>query len=533
MSVQRSSTWVVEIMLPNQTTPKAGAPQIIARFLRELQQNEDMKYVTAQNARESCAQYIKYVTRGFYKEAPHTKLLCKKLESIERGELKRLMVFMPPRHSKSETTSKHFPGWFLGRNPQKRVILGSYGRALARDLGRRNRDDLEEYGKEIFGISVSPSSKAADRWDIAGHRGGMIAAGVSGPMTGRGADLFIIDDPFKDWQAAQSPVIRERVWDWYRSVAYTRLQEHGAIIVIQTRWHENDLSGRLIEDMKAGGEQWDIVNLPAEAETDDLLGRQPGEPLWPDRGFDQAWLATTRRTVGPHIWAALYQQRPSPADGGIFKRHWWKFWHHPGVEMQPVTLKNPDGSYQDVKPEPLPKGFDRTLQSWDMAFKDSKTSAYVCGQVWGRHGANKYLLDQTRDKLDFVKTITEFERVTLKWPKVVEKLVEEKANGAAVIASLRQKISGIIPIEPEGSKVARAHSCSPEVESGNVYLPHPSIAPWVWEFIEECTTFPNGSYADQVDTMTQALRRFSGTKKLKAGLDLNREAGHRANPWNV
>jgi hypothetical protein len=160
---------------------RVSAADIVARFVLDLQQPEEIAPVTPLQARSSYPAYLRYVTRGHYREARHTKLLCEKLEAVERGEITRLMIFMPPRHSKSETSSKHFPGWFLGRNPHKRVMLASYGDELARDFGRSNRDDLEEYGQEIFGVSVSPGSSAAHRWDLAGKRGGMVTAGVGGP----------------------------------------------------------------------------------------------------------------------------------------------------------------------------------------------------------------------------------------------------------------------------------------------------------------------------------------------------------------
>jgi predicted phage terminase large subunit-like protein len=281
-----------------------------------------------------------------------------------------------------------------------------------------------------------------------------------------------------------SQTYRDATWDWYRATFSTRIQEDGAIILVMTRWHEDDLAGRLLRAQEEGGDKWEVVNLPALAEDDDMLGRQLGEPLCPQL-FTKETLEKTKVRLGSFWWNALYQQRPSPQEGGILKRHWWKFYR-----------KAPDK-------------FDEIIQSWDMTFKDTKTADFVVGQVWGRKGADKYLLDQVRDRMDFPATIQAVRTLSAKWPQARVKLVEDKANGPAVIATLKKEISGLIPVEPQGSKESRAWAVSPEVEAGNVYLPDPSIAPWVHDFIEECTVFPNGTNDDQVDAMTQALIRFS------------------------
>lgn len=500
---------------PEQNEDKLGANDLLAQFCRDLVDPESTADIGTNDAKGSLLAYCRLTMDGHYQDFPHTAMLIKKLEAIERGEISRLMVFMPPRHGKSATASEKFPAWYLGRNPEKRVILASYGDDLARDFGRKNRNDLEAFGQDIFGITVAVDSSAANRWDLAGHRGGMIAAGVGGPITGRGSHLFVIDDPFKDWEQSQSLALRDRVWNWYRSVAHTRLQKGGAIIVIQTRWHEDDLAGHLLADAAAGlGDKWDVLSLPCEAEADDPLGRAIGEPLWPEGGFDAEWMAAKKLAVGAQIWAALYQQRPSPAEGGIFKRFWWRFWAPKDVIVPTVTLKAADGSTFEVKAIPEPEYFDRKIQSWDLTFKDKRDSAFAVGQVWATRGANKFLLDQVRDRMDFVATIKAIKMLSAKHQDVTEKLIEDKANGPAVISALRDEISGIIPIEPRGSKEARAHAVSPLVEAGNVFLPHPSLAPWVWAFIEETAAFPNSAYKDMTDTMTQALDRLEHTQAL-------------------
>lgn len=439
----------------------------------------------------------------------HLLLLNRKLIDIAAGRLLRLMVFMPPQHGKSELISRFFLAWYLGTFPGRRIILASYEADFASTWGRKARDLLEEFGPELFGIRVSPASSAASRWDIEKHEGGMVTAGARGAITGKGANLFIIDDPVKNHEQAVSTLYQERNYDWYRSVARTRLRKGAAIVLVMTRWHENDLAGKLLQAAKEEGEQWEVVKLPALAKSGDPLGREEGEPLCPEL-HDKDYLLDTKKSIGSFWWASLYDQEPAPEEGGIFKRWWWKFWQPRGAELPAVPLKGPEGQVVEVKPVMLPERFDRVAQSWDMAFKDTKASAYVAGQVWGRKKADKFLLDQDREKRDFVSTLVAVRKLSAKWPSASAKWVEDKANGPAVIATLKREIPGLIAVNPEGSKGARAYAVSPQVESGNVYLPHPAVAPWVWEFIDECLAFPNAAYADQVDTMTQALNKLSG-----------------------
>lgn len=439
------------------------------------------------------------VSEGRWFPYEHLLLLNRKLVDVAAGRIKRLMVSMPPRHGKSELVSRYFPAWFLGTFPDKRIILASYEADFAASWGRKARDLLEEHGPYLFGVTVSKASSAASRWDIEGHEGGMTTAGVRGPITGKGANIAIIDDPVKNDQEAMSQTYRDAAWDWYRATFSTRIQEDGAIILVMTRWHEDDLAGRLLKAQKEGGDHWEVVNLPALAEDDDMLGRQPGEPLCPQL-FTKETLEKTKVRLGSFWWNALYQQRPSPQEGGILKRHWWKFYR-----------KAPDK-------------FDEIIQSWDMTFKDTKTADFVVGQVWGRKGADKYLLDQVRDRMDFPATVQAVRSLSAKWPQARNKLVEDKANGPAVIATLKNEIPGLIAVNPEGGKVVRAQAASPDIEAGNVYLPDPSVAPWVHDFIEECAAFPNGANDDQVDAMTQALIRFANKSTNTTGIEILRGA---------
>jgi predicted phage terminase large subunit-like protein len=265
------------------------------------------------------------------------------------------------------------------------------------------------------------------------------------------------------------------------------------MVIVMQRVHENDLAGHVVQQ---GG--YEELKLPAEYEGHKQLTcigwkdprTESGELLWPER-FGAEEIERLKRTLGSYAAAGQLQQRPSPAEGGVLKRHWWKFYRE------------------------APRPFSEVIQSWDCAFKDTRTSDFVVGQVWGRHGADKYLLDQVRGRMDCPATIQAVKRLSEKWPQAHAKLVEDKANGPAVIATLKHEIVGLIAVNPEGGKEVRAHAVSPQIEAGNVYLPDATIAPWIGGFIDECAAFPNGAYDDQVDAMSQALVRLGTHRNLE------------------
>lgn len=249
-----------------------------------------------------------------YQPAPHHALICERLEAVERGDIDRLMIAMPPRHGKSQLASRLFPAWCLGRNPRTQIIAASYNSDLANDFGRdvRNIVGGQEFGDIFPGVSLSVDSKAANRMNT--NRGGTyIAAGVGTAVTGRGARIALIDDPFKDRAEADSERIRDSVWAWYQSTLYTRLMPGGAVVVINTRWHEDDLSGRLLN----GNDKWELLELPAINDA--------GEALWPD-WYDLDALARIKANIGPREWSALYQQKPQPDEGTYFQREWFHTW---------------------------------------------------------------------------------------------------------------------------------------------------------------------------------------------------------------
>lgn len=428
-----------------------------------------------------------YESQGRDKDGKHLDVLDKALQDVSDGKIKRLIVTMPPRHGKSERVSRKFPAWHIGRNPNDEVILASYSVDLSRGFSRIARDTLSA-NESVFGVKVDKNNQSAESWGVDGYRGGVHAAGVGGPITGKGARVAIIDDPVKNAEEADSETMREKIWDWYASTLYTRLTPDGRIIVVMTRWHEDDLVGRLLKKEKDEiaegthrGERWTVINFPALAEKDDYLGREEGQPLWPQYGFDRERMEQIRVDVGSRVFNALYQQRPSAADGQLFKRSWWRYY-----KQLPTMV--------------------RKIISIDATFKESDTSDFVSIQVWGKRGADMYLIDRVKARMDFVTTIQAIRQIVAKHPDATMKLVEDKANGSAIISMLRREIGGIVPVNPQGGKVARANAVSPYIESGNVYLPEDK--PWVSDFVEECSAFPNGKNDDDVDSMTQALNRF-------------------------
>lgn len=454
-------------------------------------------------ARRSFLDFIQFMSHTDQAGWVHQELaaaLERFLDDVANKRSPRLMVFMPPRHGKSEQVSRYFPAWTFGRHPDLSMIASSYAAEL---IGRMNRDvqrimdnpaynmifeGVGLYGKNIRTTARGSYLRNSDIFEIVGHSGVYRSTGVGGGITGMGADILNIDDPVKDFQEAQSPTIRQAVWDWYTSTAYTRLSPGGGVLLTMTRWHKDDLAGRLLEKMATGeGDQWTVIRFPAIATVDEPH-RKAGEALHPER-WSLEYLDRIKSTLGGFQWAALYQQSPIADGGNIFKEEWIRYYHR----------------------HELPDRFDEWAQSWDMAFKDKKDSDFVVGQMWARKGANLFLLDQVRERLSFTGTQQAVLNLSKKWPQTFLKLMEDKANGPAVMDALKDSVSGFRAVEPYGNKVARAHAVTPVWESGNVYLPHPSIAPWVHGFVDELIGFPAETHDDQVDAMTQALNEMVGS----------------------
>lgn len=448
--------------------------------------------------RRSYRDYVEYVHHGHYTHFKHTELICETLQRVADGEQLSILIEMPPRHGKSMTVTETFPSYYLGRNPDKRVIAAAYSDGLATKFGRLNRNKFNEFSNELFDVNLSDSNAATKDWGVENRPGGMIATGIGGSITGQGADLMIIDDPIKNMKEAMSQTIRDNIWDEWEATLSTRLHDGASLIVIMTRWHEDDLIGRLLA---RSPRKWIRLRLPAIAEDeDDLLARGIGEPLCPELGYNGKWAEDKKTEVGSRTWASLYQQRPAPAGGNIFKREWVKFY------VRTKEQKVEWGLSDDVAI--LPVHFDKHAQSWDCTFKDSETSDFVAGGVWARKKAQYFLLDVDHRRMGFADTMKAIRAMSDKWPKARSKYIEDKANGTAIIEMLKDEISGIVPVNPDGGKEARANAVSPLFEAGNVYLPHPNMCPWVEDLIEELVSFPNAAHDDLVDMTTQALNQL-------------------------
>lgn len=412
-----------------------------------------------------------------YERARHLEIIADTLQRLERREIRKAMFFLPPRHGKSHSISEMFPAFYLGRNPDHNVVMASYGQDLATDFGRKIRNAMgEDVYRAIFpGIELSVDSSAASRFHT--NKGGACySVGVGSALTGRGFSLGVIDDPHKDREEANSLTMRNRVWEWYSSTFLTRQMPNAIMILIMTRWHPDDLAGRILES--EDGPNWHVVKLPALDER--------GQALWPER-YPLESLMAIKKGMILSDWQSLYMQHPTIQEGAIIKRHWWKYY------------------------TALPKAFDRIVQSWDFAVKDKSGSDYTVGLVVGKLGPNKFVLDMVRERLSFPDACQAVINTTVKWPKATKKLIESKANGPAVVQTLRNKISGMVEVEPVGDKVQRANAISPEIEAGNWFLPSPAMAPWVNVFLQEVSDFPNGTNDDIVDALSMAGIELMGS----------------------
>ena len=416
------------------------------------------------------------------------------LKDLIDGKRPRLIITMPPRSGKSEIVSRRFPAYFLGKYPDLSIISVSYSATLAEDFCRdvQRIIDSDEY-KAIF-----PNTKLSDKKDknykrtsdifeIVGHKGVYCSAGVGGGITGKGCDILIIDDPIKNRQEANSENTRKKIFDWYSSTAYTRLSPIGGVIMMCTRWHLDDLIGKVLSDKNQ--KPFHVISYPAIAEHDEPHRKQ-GEALHPER-FSLEILNEIKSTLSASDWLSLYQQRPTPEGGAIF-------------EVSKLR-------YFDESSEP--KRFDQIVGSWDMTFKANKTSDFVVGQLWGRKGSEFYLLDMVRDRMDFVKTLKVFINFANKHKNCNCWLVEDKANGTAIISTLKKHISGIIPITPKESKQERAYAITPYLEAGNIFFP--KNQKFTKDLEEEMLQFPAGAHDDTVDSMTQALNYFRTKKRVQ------------------
>lgn len=318
----------------------------MVEMLMDRSQKQFFAEHAAEKARRDYLCFCHYVDKA-YQSPKHLRVLCEKLMALERGEIQNLMIFMPPRHGKSETVSRKFPAWWLGRNPDHNVIMASYAQSLTRGFSRHVRDLIESrLYKSIFPVSTSRDSRAVNDWNVHGRKGGLLAAGVGGAVTGYGAHLFIIDDPVKNLEESESVLMRDKVWEWYRSVVLTRMEPGGKKILIMTRWNQDDLAGRILKELKdeTGDEgEWTVLDLCALVETPeqvkaDPLGRQLGDALWAAR-YDTAKLTSVKKRVGSRIWSALFQQQPMDPESRKCLREWIRWYDEKDLPPDPELEK--------------------------------------------------------------------------------------------------------------------------------------------------------------------------------------------------
>jgi|HubBroStandDraft_6_1064221.scaffolds.fasta_scaffold00012_123 predicted phage terminase large subunit-like protein len=443
-----------------------------------------------------------------YEQTRHTRVLCDHLEAVERGEIDRLVVMMPPRHGKTMHVSQALPAWALGRNPRRQIILASYGAELAEGNSRKARAYLRS-DRWPFECTVSEESRAQNRWQT--DAGGiLIATGCEGGLTGYGADLLIIDDPIRDRADAESESLRERLWQWYSDVARTRLMPNGRVILCQTRWHDDDLAGRILSS--GDGKRWTVLSLPAIAEEGDALGREPGEALWPERFPANALPSVERGEISSSSFSSLYQQNPVPMGGAIFAPAWFEHRYDqlPRSRVEPntaqyevvrqVRMENCLIEHRPYDPPPLV-----VIQACDSAWKTGLTNDRSCIATLASDMVDIYVTDVWFGRLQF----PDLRRVMV---ELFEKhqpsrlYVEEASSGFALVSDLRASTGIPIIGVPPGreSKEARAESVTGFFEAGRVKFPR--NATWMQELLGEFLRFPYGRHDDIVDAVCMGVR---------------------------
>jgi predicted phage terminase large subunit-like protein len=451
----------------------------------ELIAEEYETSVLRESGQQNFMSFVKAMWPGFILGRHHA-LMAKKFEEIASGKTKRLIINMPPRHTKSEFASFLLPAWFLGKFPNKKIIQCSNTAELAVGFGRkvRNLVDGETYAKVFPNVALRHDSKAAGRWSTNAN-GEYFAIGVGGTVTGKGADLLIIDDPHSEQEAAlaaSDPTVYDKVHEWFTSGPRQRLQPGGSIVIVMTRWGKRDLTGRVLQSMvERDGDEWEVIELPAI---------MPNEtPLWPEFwSLDE--LLKLRNELPSSKWSAQYQQNPTSEEGAIVKREWWKLW---------------------AEDRPPPCEF--IIQSWDTAFTKNERSDYSACTTWGvfyinedPNNANIILLDALKERLEFPELKRRAMDMYTEWePDAC--VVEAKASGAPLVFELRRMGIPVQEYTPTrgNDKISRVNSVADMFASGKVWAPRKR---WAEEVIEELAAFPNSDHDDLVDSTTQALIRF-------------------------
>ena len=467
------------------------------KFLDLLEQYEEAK--NKEKARVSFLDFVKMMWPAFI-AGRHHEIMADAFERVARGELKRLIINMPPRHTKSEFASYLFPAWFLGQYPEKKIIQTAHTAELAVGFGRkvRNLINQDDFQSVFPGIELSSDSKAAGRWNT-NKKGDYFAIGVGGAVTGKGADVLIIDDPHSEQEAAlgaYNPEVYDKVYEWYTSGPRQRLQPGGSIIVVMTRWSVRDLTGQIIKSatQRQGADEWEVIELPAIMPS--------GDPLWPEFWpIDQ--LEALKAELPISKWSAQYQQDPTSEEGALIKREWWREW-------------------ESESPPPC----EAIIQSWDTAFLKTQRADYSACTTWGifnypnEQGVsvpNLILLDAYKEKLEF----PELKRAAYDkyWEYEPDQMiVEAKAAGTPLIFELRAMGIPVTEFTPSRGqdKIARVNAVTDLFASGVVWAPPTR---WAEEVIEECAAFPAGEHDDLVDSTTQAMLRFRQGGWIRSAMD--------------
>lgn len=464
---------------------KPAAVSVISKKL------SDREYLTRELARRELARksylrYLYYVHGRTWKRTSMSDYLAHEIQKFVEEDTGNafdiLLIETPPQHGKSLTVTESFPSWYLGKNPRARVIMASYNEDSARRFGRKNLEKVEQFGAPIFGVQPGGIWTKTE-FELSNGWGRVISRGIMSGITGNPANLLLIDDPIKNREEADSLTYRDKLWDEWQNTLKTRLAAGAKVIVINTPWHEDDFSARLI----AHEEHLRLIRIPVEAEEGDLLGRKIGEPLAPELGKDKVWLEQMKASYtsdptkgGMRAWQALYQCAPRVEGGNMIRREWWK--------------------YYDPKDIPF---FPTTAISVDATFKDGEHNDFVAIQVWGKLGNNYYLRFSLNKHLDFPGTVAALRMLKKLYPETMYILIEDKANGSAIIQTLQSEFVGVIGINPRGGKVARVNAIAPAIESGHVFLPKDEA--WTEELIDQFTAFPAGAHDDIVDSASQLL----------------------------
>lgn len=467
-----------------------------------------------ERARSGFLNFLCY-TKPEYEPTWYHRLMAAHANKIITGEIKRLIITLPPRHGKSENFSVRLPAYALGQNPNAQVICATYNSDYAKKI---NRDVQRVFGEPSY-QRLFPKSRLNDKnvRSIAGsairnsemfemlppYTGFYKSTSIGGPLTGFGGSLMICDDYCKNYDDAKSLAYRESVWDWWATTFTTRALKNCAIVICATRWHESDLIGKVLAQAKnPGASPWTVLNLPALAETPKHPQdpRKEGEALWPSH-YPRKWLLE-QRSINERAFVSMYLQRPAPQAGNIIQSSWWRYW------------------------EEVPVDLDMLVASADLSFNnDTGKNDFSVFTIWGRSGQNFYLIDMVRDRMNWLQQKAAMERIVREYPDLNAFYIENAALGAALVEEARRIIPGVIAITPKGGKGTRLEAVAGLIQAGNVFLPHAEKTgkTFAEAVVAECGVFPNGANDDIVDSLSMALNQLRTHGGMYTFTDLHEE----------